>query len=267
MTKLPIERSKEYRMATKILKTAPKTSVRIWRPIMDKLDSKIESACLRRDAFLAKVLKVEAEWLDAEVPIPNSKKSYDYVLSRLDSLDRKLVTLALPPDLTTRINEICTRKRIVRDAFFNRLFLLLAAGPKTIDSLLFGNIKGDWRNDVWADCKHDNTFLKKFVCPLEPSTDPFWAIRTALALYANESEIVEPIDDKYEAKVEVVRDTSGNGTPTTNIYTTIFEQKMGTVDLLGLSCHMPEWRIPGSESEKTQKIALDDFFKSMMEQL
>ena len=73
-------------MATKTLKTVPKISVKIWRPILDKLDAKIESACLRRDAYLAKVLEVELDWLDQEVSIPNSQASYDYVLERLDRL-------------------------------------------------------------------------------------------------------------------------------------------------------------------------------------
>ena len=104
-------------MATKTLKTVPKISVKIWRPILDKLEAKIESACLRRDAYLAKVLEVELDWLDQEVSIPNSQASYDYVLERLDRLDRKLVSLALPQELTARLNDICSRKRIVRDAF------------------------------------------------------------------------------------------------------------------------------------------------------
>jgi hypothetical protein len=43
-------------VATKIVKTIPKSSVKIWRPIVEKLDQTIETACLRRDAYLAKVL-------------------------------------------------------------------------------------------------------------------------------------------------------------------------------------------------------------------
>jgi hypothetical protein len=30
--------------------------VKIWRPIIDKLDAKLDAACLRRDAYLAKLL-------------------------------------------------------------------------------------------------------------------------------------------------------------------------------------------------------------------
>ena len=35
-----------------MLKTAPKISVRIWQPIVQMLNDKMDSACLRRDAYL-----------------------------------------------------------------------------------------------------------------------------------------------------------------------------------------------------------------------
>ena len=75
-------------------KTAPKISVKIWEPIIEKLDTKIKSACLRRDAYLNKILEVELDWLDDEVSIPNSPASYDFVFDRLQELKLKLVSLA-----------------------------------------------------------------------------------------------------------------------------------------------------------------------------
>ncbi len=79
---------------------------------------------------------------DCEVSIPNSQASDDFVFEQLDTLDRKLVSLALPSELTSRLNEVCARKRIVRDAFFNRLFLLQCASPRLVDALLFGDAAG-----------------------------------------------------------------------------------------------------------------------------
>ena len=46
-------------MANKTRKTTPKISVKIWRPIIEKFDEKIGIACIRRDAYLNKVLEVE----------------------------------------------------------------------------------------------------------------------------------------------------------------------------------------------------------------
>ena len=54
-------------MANKTRTTTPKISVKIWRPIIEKFDEKIGIACIRRDAYLNKVLEVELDKLDDEV--------------------------------------------------------------------------------------------------------------------------------------------------------------------------------------------------------
>lgn len=250
-------------MATKTLKTIPKISVKIWRPILDRLDKKIEQACLRRDAYLTKVLEVELGQLDAEVSIANSQASYDYVFSRLDVLDRKLVSLALPPELTARLNEICNRKRIVRDAFFNRLFLLLTASPKAIDQLFF-NGTDDWRSEVWSEHQHDGPFFQNVFYPLEPDIDPFWPIRCGLQMSQDEDELedyLEPTSGKVirvrrRVLVETVEPVEG-------IYTKIFQQKASGHDLLGLSCYVPDWSIPGHAAQQKLQVTLDEIFSDL----
>lgn len=252
-------------MATKTLKTIPKISVKIWRPIIDKLDKKIEAACLRRDAYLNKVLEVELNWLDEEISIPNSQASYDYVLGQLDQLDRKLISLALSPELTARLNEICSRKRIVRDAFFNRLFLLLAASPENIDKLLFGNIDHDWRTEVWSENKHNGPFFQNGFYPLEPTVDPFWAIRDGLEMCAKDEELEDYVEPTSGKKIRIKRHLLGAVTPVGSLYTTIFEQKVRDSDknLHGLSCYVPDWRIPGQEAEQEYRAKLDELLAEM----
>jgi hypothetical protein len=248
----------EHEVATKTLKTVPKISVKIWRPIIDKLEQKIDAACLRRDAYLAKVLEVELDWLDQEVSIPNSKGSYDFVFQKLDQLDRKLVSLALPPELTQRLNEICTRKRIVRDAFFNRVFLLLAASPKVVDSLVFGGANDRWRTDVWSENKHDGPFFQNGFYPLEPMIDPFWAIRNGLELYSSDEGLEDYVEPTTGKTIRVHTTLAGDRVPADSLYTTIFEKKVMGKDLLGLSCYMPDWRIPGTGAERDHQVKLDE---------
>ncbi len=259
-------------MATKALKTTPKTptatpkiSVKIWRPILEKLDTKIEMACLRRDAYLAKVLDTELGCLDEEVSIPNSQASYDFVFKRLDLLDRKLVSLALPTELTERLNEICSRKRIVRDAFFNRLFLLLAASPKLIDTLFSNALDAAyWRGEVWSEWKNEGPggpFYQNGFFPLEAMIDPFWAIRSGLDLYAKSAGLEDYIEPTSGKQIKVKRDIS-TGTaiaPADSLYTTVFEQKTRDKnDLLGLSCYMPDWLVPGLGAEQEYRAKLDE---------
>ena len=250
-------------MATKTLKTVPKISVRIWRPIIDKLDEKMDAACLRRDAYLNKVLERELVWLDEEVSIPNSQASHDFVFQQLDPLNRKLVSLALPSELTARLNEICARKCIVRDAFFNRLFLLLAASPKVIDALLFGSVADEWRREVWSENKHDGPFFQNGFYPLEPSIDPFWAIRSGLEMYAGDAGLEDYVEPTSGKAIRVKRELTGEAAPADSLYTTVFEQKVQNHGLLGMSCYLPDWRIPGHGSAVAHQKKLDEILESL----
>lgn len=242
-------------------KPVQKISVKIWEPIINQLSTKIEAACLRRDPYLAKVLESELIYLDNEVSIPNSPAAYDYVRGQLETLKRKPMSLSLPPDLTQRLNEICNRKRIVRDAFFNRLFLLLAASPKVIDWLLFRDAGTRWRSDVWSENKHDGPFFQNGFYPLESTIDPFWAVRCGIEMSALENssfkDWVEPTSGKT---IRIVRGVSGEPEPLESLYTVVFNEKAGADSLLGFSCHMPDWLIPGTEAEKTHTAKLEDLF-------
>lgn len=250
-------------MATKTLKTIPKISVKIWRPILDKLDKKIEQACLRRDAYLSKVLEVELGQLDEEVSIANSQASYNYVFSRLEALDRKPVSLALPPELTARLNEICGRKRIVRDAFFNRLFLLLTASPKVIDQLFF-NGADDWRSEVWSEHQHDGPFFQNVFYPLEPDIDPLWPIRCGLAMSQDEDELEDYLEPTSGKVIRVRRSVLAETVePVEGIYTKIFHQKASGHDLLGLSCYVPDWSIPGHAAQQKLQASLDEILSDL----
>lgn len=253
-------------MAQKELKTVPKISVKIWRPIITKLEAKIDAACLRRDAYLRRVLEVELDQLDAEVSIPNSKASYDYVFATLDQFDRKLVSLALPPDLTAKLNDICARKRIVRDAFFNRLFLLLAAPQKLIDRLYFPDYEDwRWRNEVWSEHRHDGPFFQNVFYPLEPDIDPFWPLRMGIHIATAEEKLEDFVEPETGARIQVQRALADGVLPATSLYTTIFREKVdkGGLDLRGLSCYLPDWEIPGHPAERQQRDKLDALFAEL----
>lgn len=220
-----------------------KTTVKIWLPIMNKLEQKLDAACLRRDAFLAKVISSEAVHLDKEVSIPNSKASYLYVTKRLDALKRKTVTLSLPAETINQINEVCHRKLIVRDSFFNRLFLLLAASPRTIDKLLFGS--NEWRSDFFKDSSKDGVF-EELLDPIPTTIDPFRAIR-------------EMIDNYLYDEPHSGRDRYDYPEPLTSVYTIFFKRKVENEDITGINCYLPDWRIPGT-AEAKHVADLDELF-------
>lgn len=249
-------------MSARELKITPKITVNIWRPILDKLEEKLGSACLRRDAYLSKILKTEVEMLDQEVSILNSQESYDYVSRELVKLDRKLVSIALPLDISARLNEVCATKRIVRDAFFNRLFLLLAAKQSLIDELIFGPGKDQhgWCGEVWRQIKESSSFFEDGFYPLGAVTNPFWAIRMGLDLRNEGAELEDYFEPTTGKTIKVSRDpVTETVEPARSLYTTVFRKKFrDNIGLLGLSCYLPDQEIPGTEAEQASRSVFDE---------
>lgn len=233
-----------------------KISVKIYKPILEKLDDKMKSACLRRDEYLKRVLGNELDHLNQEVSISNSQASYDYITRSLDQLDRKLVSLTLTQELTDKLNDVCKSKRIVRDAFFNRLFLLLVASPIDIDKLLFRFFEGDWKKRVLEGWKHDSAFIQDCFYPLESVIDPFWAIRDGLAFYKDQIELEDYVIPENGMTIKVERDFIGCMSPAPSLYTITFGKDGNT--LTGFNCYLPDHYIPGSQSEKNYKNKLDE---------
>ena len=251
-------------METKNLKTIPKISVRIWRPLIAKLDEKIEAACLKRDAYLRRVLERELEYLDEEVSIPNSQASYDYIFGQLDAFDRKLVSLSLPPQISDRLNEICARKRIVRDAFFNRLYLLLAGSSSMIDRLLFADLDHDWRVDVWTECRNDGPFFQNVFSPLDPDIDPFWPLRSGLQINYDLNSPEGYVEPTTGETIKINRDLLGNPQPQESLYTLPLRGRLKDgCDLVGFSCYLPDSSIPGHVAEVASRAKLEELLAGL----
>ncbi|MFZ2987000.1 hypothetical protein, partial [Ideonella sp.] len=241
-----------------------KITVQIWQRAAQRLEETLRDACFRRDAYLAKVIENELAWLDHEVSIPNSPEANRYVTQELAKLPRKAVTMRLPQALVERLAEICERKRIVRDAFFNRLFLLLVADAKTVDQLLFlGDDCQDWRRDLWSNHKNDtDAFLENGLFPLRAAHDPLWAIRMGLEIWNDEfggyEKWIDPIGGR---EILVNRTLGGAPTPIASIYATPFSITFNNhpgSSLLGMSCHLPDRLVPDSEAAKMENAATDE---------
>lgn len=203
---------------------ARKVAVKVWRPALDKLDAKMAKACLRRDAYLTQLLDAELEYLDSEVVTENSEAARAYVARKFDLIpDKKLVTFVMRSDVVERMNEICKRKRIVRDAFLNRILLLLAASHNTFERFL--GLDEDWKRHLMREYA-GAPFLESSFYPIEKFCTPFWAARDWLR-EDNES-----------------------------IYRIFWDENMfKDVDLTGLNCHVHDNRLPGYPDTAYRGIA------------
>jgi hypothetical protein len=247
-------------MNTQKLKTPPKISVKIWKPVMDKLDQKFDALCLRRDAYLNKLLARELSELDSEIPIPNSLAAQRFIAQRLDTLDRNVVSLTLNAELVAQLNAICQERCIPRDAYFNRLFLVLAASPQVIDRLYFGGPA----HRAWTrlDNEFGGDFWQPGCYPLNDGIDPFWAIRPALELLVRSNsrvELVEQPEPESGRIIELQKDLAGGLAPVDSVYASYFSDELKDVDLRGMNCYMPDWRIPNTDAASEHARKLDDF--------
>lgn len=223
-----------------------KVATRIWIPLLQRFERRIEDACFRRDAFLAKVLRRELPELDSEISEPNSEAAQRFIAARLDALPRKIVTLTLPPNLVQQLDDICERKRIVRDSFFNRLLFLLAADARTIDRIFFRQ-SPHWLSRVLERTDFAVDAAAERLIPIPDVDDPFGAIRLGLAVSAMEDE--EEFGPSPAHRLGRIY-----GNPLTD------KTFPNEVDLYGLNVHLTDYWVPGTEihEELGQLLGFDD---------
>ena len=115
-------------------KKGKKILVNICTPLKRVFMNKLDDACLKRDAYLDLILRHEAEKLDEEVPNRNSDAVRNYIAEQVNGLPQlRPVNLSLSVETAELITTVCDRKNTPRDAFINRVILLLLARPKWIE--------------------------------------------------------------------------------------------------------------------------------------
>ena len=123
-----------------------------------------------------------------------------------------------------------------------------------------------WRTEIWSEYRNDGPFFQNGFYPLEPEINPFWALRVGLEVRAERDEAVEDyIDPATGNTVQVTRDPTGAVTPLSGIYSTVFNVPAGQTDLLGLSCFLPDSRIPGTPAAQALRGKLDELLASLDE--
>lgn len=133
-----------------------KVLVNVYEPLIIIMKRKFDAACLKRDAYLDRALRCEANFLRNEVTTPNSDKAKNYITDNLKSLRLKPLNLLLSMETVELINEVCKEKNIPRDAFINRVFLLLIASD-TVLKVLFDD------ESMKIGESHDLDFVNEYI--------------------------------------------------------------------------------------------------------
>ncbi|MBK6630053.1 MAG: hypothetical protein IPG33_02880 [Betaproteobacteria bacterium] len=113
-----------------------KITAKIYAPQLHDFNRQIDVLCIKRDAFLNKVINYELDHLAADMAgkrlSPEAKKFISRELKRMGTVPVNMVVGKL---VAKRLNEIVETSNLVRDAFINRLLLLLRSSPKLLDYL------------------------------------------------------------------------------------------------------------------------------------
>ncbi len=125
-----------------------KILVNVYEPLIDIMKSKLDAACLKRDAYLDIALRSEVNFL-LENTTSNSDKAKNYITDNLKQLKLKPLNLLLSTETIDLINSICKDKNVPRDAFINRVFLLMVAYDTILTELFYGIADGNDYYEYW----------------------------------------------------------------------------------------------------------------------
>jgi len=131
---------------------------------------------------------VELDYLEKEVGTPNSPEARQFIRRSLKDLRRSSTTVKLRSKTIARLNAICRSKRVVRDAFFNRIVFCLLAPRRTLNAI-FGI--GPFERKVAREWElpTDQHGWQPLRLAGELVSDPFWHIRACLEEAGSDNEV------------------------------------------------------------------------------
>jgi hypothetical protein len=213
--------------------------------LLDALNRLCDAGCFRRDALLEQIIAGELDNLEREVTKANSEQAYQHINQHVKLLRRTSVTLSIEGKTANRLDEICERKRLVRDAFVNRLIFCLVAPARLLNVSFEVETYGRRVVKQWGTPADEHAWQFLRMTP-ECISDPFWFLRACLEL-SNE-------------------DLGGDAT----FYTTYFPENLfgdgekaakagrpPPPNSLGLNVYLPDEMVLGSAAHAAMMEALD----------
>lgn len=175
-----------------------KILVKIWEPLLNRLDERLRFTLMKRDSFLDRVLSHEIKMLKKEIQVPNSEFVRSSISTALEKTPRKTVNLNLSSETVVLVTDTCKSLNIPRDAFINRIIFFLTASVNLIDITLF-NEDFDSPFEEWVmhgvigQGNYEESFpfranvldsIGEFI-----RSDPFWLLRATLKVRSEEENV------------------------------------------------------------------------------
>jgi len=203
-----------------------KLTAKLHAPMYNAFDRQLSEALLRRDAFLDRMICQEIPHLRKELDGKRlSTEANRYISHCLKGLGGKnaaplrQVSIAVRHDTAEALRAVVEEHNLVRDAFLNRLIVLLRSSDKFLVAM------GLPRRVKWN--RHDGTqgMATSPLCAIEETiSDPFYYLRAAC-------------EAQYECGLNLVE---------------------FPVELIGLYCYLPDDQVPGTNAYLRREKDEDD---------
>jgi hypothetical protein len=113
-----------------------KITVKIYEPLLRDFDRQIDSLFLKRDAFLNHMIKGEVRHLANDMKDKQlSSRAKRHIAGELKRLGTVPVNIVVDKSTADELNAIVAASNLVRDAFINRLIMLLRSSHQLLNYL------------------------------------------------------------------------------------------------------------------------------------
>lgn len=129
-----------------------KITVKIYEPLFDSFDDQMGRLCIKRDAFLNHMIKVETPNLAKELNGRRmSTKARRYVSGQLKRMGTKTVNIVVDKEVADSLNAVVDASNIVRDAFINRLVMFLRSSDVVLSFFNLPKVINGSEFDDWYE--------------------------------------------------------------------------------------------------------------------
>jgi hypothetical protein len=113
-----------------------KITVKIYEPLLRDFDQQINTLFIKRDAFLNAMIQEEVQHLANDMEGKRlTSKAKRYIAGRLKHLGTVPVNIVVEKSTADALNAIVEESNMVRDAFMNRLIMLLRSSSQLLSYL------------------------------------------------------------------------------------------------------------------------------------
>ncbi len=215
--------------------TKTKITIHFASALYERFMNNVDDSAIRRDAFIESVLRTELPRLNSAMEGKElSPKARRYVAKSLQTWAREvrgtkktpgrmvLVNMSIAPDVADQLNDRVKKSNMCRDAFFNRLIMLLVGPPSLLGYLTLVEPVSD-------DEGHDGDFLERSK-PVSP-------------MKAIEDLLRDPLKNLHETR----RDCEAN----------LWDVRL-PAKLHGLSCWIDDSDVPSTSASRKLERAMRD---------